>query len=499
MDDDQPSDSSAAHRPSPPPPGLSRRDALKNLGAGVSAVASGVAAGSSGCMGPDRCAGGPLPVEGTSEAARAQASLLAGIDHLVVVMVENRSFDHLLGALAFDQSYPDRNRVDGLSGDEENMDRSGKMLRIHLRERDIPTNGPGRNWHISRQAFNEGRNDGFARANQAPHDLEAMAYHDRRLAPLHYALADRYTVCDRWFASVMGATWPNRFYLHAATSNGRKTNVDWGPGEPVTVWERMAERCYSAKNYYAGVIAWHSMAFLKRAISGGGALIPDRIETFFRDAREGTLPNFAIIDPDFHLNDLHPPHTLAMGEAFLGSVVRALEQSPQWPRTMLVIVYDENGGFYDHVPPPTTDDPDPEFRQLGFRVPALVIGPQVWQGKVVSTPLEHVSVLSTLRTRFGIDSLGPRMDAAVDLSSCIDPARTSSSEGPRLTDVAPIALPRTMLAACCAWQNSQEEIEHGVRAGLVPEALVDTRTTSERLASWLRPAEELGAVELLQK
>ena len=476
---------------------VSRRAALRKIGAGVGVVAAGSGGGGAGCVGPDRCAGGPMPPpEG---AAEGPGTALAAVDHLVVVMFENRSFDHLLGALALDQGYPDRARVDGLRGDEVNVDRAGIALRIHRRDGNIPTNGPGRNWNISHLAFNEGRNDGFARANEPPHDLEAMAFHDRTLAPLHYALADRYTVCDRWFASVMGPTWPNRFFLHAASSNGRKGNIEWGAGEPATVWERMADRCRTAKNYYAGVVAWHSMAFLKRAISGGGALVPERIENFFRDARQGTLPELAIIDPDFHVNDLHPPHTLAMGEAFLGAIVRALEESPQWPRLLLVVLYDEGGGFFDHVPPPTTMDRDPEFRQLGFRVPALVIGPQVWRGRVVSTPFEHVSVLSTLRTRFGIERLGPRMDAAADLTPCLDPGRLTASEGPRLGGEAPVLLARTEVAACCAWQNSQEEMQKGLQAGVLPPALVDPRPTLERVSAWLRPAQELAAVRLLAR
>jgi phospholipase C len=318
------------------------------------------------------------------------------------------------------------------------------------------------------------------------------------MAPLHYALADRYTLCDRWFASLMAATWPNRFYLHAASSNGRTTNVDWGPGDPVTIWERMADACRSAKNYYAGSAAWYSVAFVKRAVSGGGALVPERIEHFFRDARDGTLPDFAIIDPDFHVNDLHPPHTLAMGEAFLGAVVRAIEESPQWGRTLLVVTYDECGGFYDHVPPPTTVDPRPEFGQLGFRVPALLIGPSVWQGRVVSTPFEHVSVLATLRTRFGVASLGPRMDAAADLSPCIDPDLVTAPTAPRLRAHPPVALPAAQLAACCGWENSQEEMEAAVRAGAVPATHLDPRPVSERLAAWLEPAQALGAVRVVR-
>jgi phospholipase C len=467
---------------------VSRRSALKGLGAGV-AVASG-------CMPPDRCAG-PLTDERAAPASAEQAEArrrLEGIDTFVVLMFENRSFDHIFGALSLDAGYPDRARVDGLTGDEWNPALDGQPVRVH-RSDEITTKGPSRNWDVAHSTFNGGLNNGFVRANPPPHDIESMAYHDRGVAPLHYALADRYAVCDRWFASVMGPTWPNRFYLHAASSNGRINNLDVGSGEPLSVWERMAERCRTAKNYYAGVVAWYSLAFAKRAIGGGGALIPERIESFFRDARQGTLPNFSIIDPDFHLTDLHPPHTFSLAEPFLGAVVRAIEESPQWERTMLVVTFDEHGGFFDHVPPPITADARPEFRQLGFRVPTVVIGPSVFGGRVVSTPFEHVSVLSTLRTRFGIESLGARMDAATDLSSCIDPDRLESTT-PRLRDDPPLSLHPDLLRACCSWESSQEELDVAVRSGRLAAPFVDLRPVDQRLADWLGPAQDLGAVRI---
>ena len=116
-----------------------------------------------------------------------------------------------------------------------------------------------------------------------------------------------------------------------------------------------------------------------------------------------------MIDPDFAVNDAYPTRSPAPCEAFVASIVKALAESPQWSRTLLLVIFDEHGGFYDHVPPPTTVDLRPDFRQLGFRVPALAIGPTVRAGAVVSTPLEHVSLAATLRDRFGIETLSPRM------------------------------------------------------------------------------------------
>ena len=149
---------------------------------------------------------------------------------------------------------------------------------------------------------------------------------------------------------------------------------------------------------------WYSAAFPTRLLSGESAMVPGTIEDFFADARSGNLPNFALIDPDFKVNDAYPMRSLALCEAFVASLVKAMAESPQWKRSLLLVMFDEHGGYYDHVPPPRTVDLRPDFRQLGFRVPALAIGPTVREGAVVSTPLEHVSVAATLRARFGIET-----------------------------------------------------------------------------------------------
>jgi phospholipase C len=117
------------------------------------------------------------------------------------------------------------------------------------------------------------------------------------------------------------------------------------------------------------------------------------------------------------------------GQALIASIYNALAQSPQWQRSLFVVTYDEHGGFYDHVPPPLTEDDDPEFRQLGFRVPSLVVGPQV-RADIVDTQLDHVSVISTLTRKFGLAPLTRRVEATNDLSSCIDPEAVSRPRAP---------------------------------------------------------------------
>ncbi|MCC6521370.1 MAG: alkaline phosphatase family protein [Polyangiaceae bacterium] len=470
---------------------VSRRTALKQLGLGI-----GVSAIGTRCVPPDRCEVGPeAPPLGPERDEYGQPTprrLLAGIDTLIVVMMENRSFDHLFGMLARDPEYPARDLVDGLTGMEACPDDDGNPIYVHWAEH-IDNYGPRHDWEGSREAYANGHNDGFVRTNVGQTRTDTMAYHVRSQLPLLYALADQYTVCDRWFSSVMGPTWPNRYYLHAATSGGLVANEPLTE-MPATVWERLGKKCWSSKCYAAGPVHWYYGAFRGKSLAGNDPLVAAFIEDFFRDAREGTLPSFALIDPDFWSSDMHPPHSLALGEVLLGAIVRALQESPQWSRSLLVITFDEHGGFFDHVPPPTTVDPRPEFCQLGFRVPTVVVGPMVRHGAVVSTTLEHVSVAATLGTRFGIDTLGPRMDACADLSSCIDPALVAQPSGavgklPRLTldwrRVLDVSRP-----------SIQPGLEAAMRGGFVPEHLIDRRSLEQRLRALLRHAEELDVARV---
>jgi len=463
----------------------SRRDALWKLGVGLGAVVSGT-----------RCMPQPIQCGGVVKTAGSSA-LLSNIETIVVVMMENRSFDHHLGALRSDRAYGGADGVDGLRGSEECPDNDGTMVgswRLTGREpRFVPTH----KWEPSHAAFDDGRNDGFLRANPDPQRVQVMGYHDREHLPVQYALADQYTVCDRWFASVMGPTWPNRFHLHAGTSDGRRDNKPMGFGGPATIWERMAERCRSTRNYFAAPAPWYAAAFPAKAFSGNDALVAARIEDFFQDARAGNLPEFAIIDPDFLTSDGHPAHDLSLSEVFLSSIYRAMAESPQWSRSLLVVTYDEHGGFYDHVAPPQTVDPRSDFRQLGFRVPALVIGPTVWQGKVVSEPFEHVSVAATLGARYGIESLGPRMDAARDLSACIDPARVNAPAAPA-RKFPLVEVSQAQVTAALHQPPSQVELAQAIDEHRVPEHMVDSRSHAERLDAWLRHAQELGVVKVVR-
>jgi phospholipase C len=454
-------------------------------------VASDPPASAGGDPGPAPVAPANPPPPPAEQATPQQ--LLADIDTIVVVMMENRSFDHYLGSLKKDASYPNAGKVAGLDGTEQNPDPQGNPVSV-FNLTDFTVADPPHGWDPCHAQFNGGKNDGFVKAHAGADQNDVMGYHVRAQLPFYYWLADNYTVCDRWFASVMGPTWPNRFYLHCGTSKGKKDNTPFLIGAPDTLWEKLRAGGQSFKNYYAGAVAWFTGALVGK-LTTINPTAP--ISQFFDDAKNGRLPNFSIIDPDFQANDDHPAHDVRLGQVFLHSIYQALAQSPQWPRCLLVVTYDEHGGFFDHVPPPAADDDVTEFKNFGFRVPTIIAGPTVRRGYVSSTVFDHTSVGATLMRRFGLPSLSARMAAANDLSSVLDPKlyrAPAPAPGGAPTPQAMSA--REILAR--VGPNSQEELERMIADGRIPKGLVDTRPHAERMLSWLGHAERLGALRIVR-
>ncbi len=418
------------------------------------------------------------------------AELLAEIDTIVIVMMENRSFDHYFGSAAFLEGWP----CDGLTGTETNPDLSNTDVQVFLMNNFQPADPP-HGWDSCHAQWNAGANDGFVREHEMEHSAvkhEVMGYHVRQHLPVLYALADNYALCDRWFASVMGPTWPNRFFLHCASSNGQKGN------SPETshprIWNLLNDHGISCRNYYSDV-AWAWGAFINPLLSW-----TDSLDEFFDAAQAGTLPQFVVIDPNFGIlggggNDDHPSHDITLGQIFLGSIYEALAQSPQWNRCLLIITYDEHGGFYDHVPPPQVDDPRPEFQQLGFRVPSVVIGPHVRKGCVVSTQFDHVSPIATATVRWNLPPLAPRVTTSTDVSSCIDPNFLGNPQPP-------IRLPRMTVSIDKLLSRShgtgQKELAAMIRDGVIelPAHRRHPNAGREQTLRLLAHAERLGLVEL---
>lgn len=446
-------------------------------------TASGGSAGSDGGAGTGGDAGGDAgPVTCESTTSLTPSQLLAGIDTIVVLCMENRSFDHYLGSLSLLEGLT----VNGLTGNESNPNSAGTQVPI-FNLLDFTPADPPHGWDAAHAQFNSGANDGFVTEHAGSSENDVMGYHVRSQIPITYALADAAAICDQYYASVMGPTWPNRFFLHGASSNGNKSNT---PAIGFnSVWPLLDDAGVSNKNYFHD-LPWCAGGFLKLSGTAG-------ISQFFTDAAAGTLPQFCIIDPQFigaGANDDHPDHDIQLGQVLIGSVYQALAQSPQWNKCLLIVTYDEHGGFYDHVAPPTTDDERPEFQQMGFRVPTLALGPFVRKGCVVSTKLEHSSIPKTLATRFGIPSLNQRMDAASDLSSVIQPGFLADPQPP-------IALPQltvnrgALLARKFAIHHP--ELWQAAESGRIPRHL-DRRSKgigeTEHVLRW---AQKLGVARVI--
>ncbi len=417
--------------------------------------------------------------------------LLAAVDTIVVVMMENRSFDHYFGSATFLEGLV----AEGLTGDETNPRIDGTPVPVFAMDNLQPADPP-HGWQSCHFQWNMGENNGFVIEHENEHPAsydEVMGYYVRSQLPVIYSLADNYVLCDRWFASVMGPTWPNRFYLHAATSGGNMGNSP--NGSLTTIWDQLADAGISHANYYSD-LAW--------AWGGFSSLTPgytDSIDEFFDAAEAGTLPAFSIIDPNFGVvpggqggNDDHPTHDVTLGQVFLGSVYQALASSPQWNRCLLIITYDEHGGFYDHVSPPSTVDERPEFQQLGFRVPSLVIGPFVRQGCVDSTQLEHVSVIATATRRWGLPPLNERVTATNDVSSAFNPAYLDNPRPP-----APLPMMSVSVSEVLSKRGTgQEELLAMVADGRIqlPPDRRHPEASREIALRMLERASRLGVVKL---
>lgn len=351
------------------------------------------------------------------------AAVAATIDHIIVVMFENRSFDHFLGALKLEEG----REVDGLDATMSNPDRDGNPVTVHPAEVDCLFDPP-HGWNSSHQQWNNGANDGFVTeytADGAPSPAEVMGYMTRSDLPVSYALADAYTVCDRYFCSVMGPTWPNRFYGHAGTSDGQDDNAfpEGGAFTFPTVWNKLDEAGVSWKYYYT------DLPFIGLFENGLKEGFYGMFEDFINDCANGALPSVSWVDPGFSYNDDHPPHFVGLGQEFLGMLYQALSTSPQWNRCLLLITYDEHGGFFDHVSPPTTEDDHATegFDQLGFRIPVLVVGPFVKPG-VNSDVLDNTSWLKLVCERFGITPWTKRIEAATSLAVVLDADRMAADQ-----------------------------------------------------------------------
>jgi phospholipase C len=371
-------------------------------------------------------------------------------DHIIVVMMENHSFDNLFGDLG-----RTRSDVDALSFDATGHATNANPG-IHGSVTSYPqpdtaqTKKVTQSWAASHHQINGGAMDGFVHSVPGAH--EPMAYYTPEVLPFAYSLAEQFTIGDRWFCSLPGPTYPNRRFLMAGTAYGATTTATDtlldAPPPHGTIFDQLSAHHINWTNYFSDV----PMTSVIPSIILKHLEHLATLDTFFHDCASGTLPAVSFVDPRIGLLSdvgaplkqlplaiLEPlkilgadlessgsgetqedPQSMYWGEAWAAKLVQAVLDSPKWERTLLIYIYDEHGGYYDHVPPPPAIAPDSVSPRLaatdppggydlyGPRVPAVVVSPYARAGAVTSVIHDHTSVLATIEAKWNLPALTDR-------------------------------------------------------------------------------------------
>jgi phospholipase C len=382
------------------------------------------------------------------------ATGLDQLKHIVVLMMENRSFDHMLGSLKAVDT-----RIDGIAGTDpyNNPDTTGAAVKPQALAEFQAQLQPDPDHHfpaVDLQIFG-GSTDpnrvanmqGFVKSyfNQqrdVGHSQKIMYYFAQSQLPVLTTLALEFAVFNRWFASIPGPTICNRAFAHYGTSFGRvDMNVIYINEPFKSIYDRMVNAGHSAKIYY------YDTASSTMEVANLLQNEPKMFGTypqFLDDCAKGNLPDYSFVEPNFSdhdsdsgeevANDQHPDHNVQAGELFIASIYNAVKNSPEWPNTALLIVYDEHGGIFDHVVPPACT-PDQfqasandtgtgmpfAFDRLGVRVPAILVSPWVPAGTVVNRVFDHASIPATI-TKFFMGDYSPRSPRETSANIFIDPA-----------------------------------------------------------------------------
>ena len=382
--------------------GISRRHFISQTAATTAAVALG----------------GLLPR--SAQGARRDKTLpkphLSGIEHVIVVMMENRSFDHFLGWVPGADgrqmtAYPDRQGV------------AQPTAPLAPDYQGCSHPDPDHTYAGGRMEYNGGLCDGWLRTGN--NDSYAIGYYTQADLPFYAGAAANWTTFDRYFSSIMAGTYPNRIYQHAAQTDRLENSLTLT--SLPTIWDRLAEHSLEGRYYFSDVplTALWGLKYLP---------ITRPISEFFEDCQNGDLPQVSFVEPRFLgaaqglSRDDHPHAHIHNGQFFLNTVYEAVTSSPNWPNTVMVINYDEWGGFFEHVAPPTAPVPPADLALgndglLGFRIPSMVISPFARRGAVSHLVMDHTSILKMIEWRWHLEPLTIRDQTANNLAAALDFSR----------------------------------------------------------------------------
>jgi phospholipase C len=397
------------------------------------------------------------------------ANQLKRIEHIVQLMLENRSFDQMLGFLYPGRNSPRGDPFDGLNGTESNPDQTGAAVPVYqIQVSDphpylMPGADPGEGFlNTNYQLFTTDdpadgaapNNQGFVRNFQAaiatdlakhykdslPGTLprHIMGMYTPELLPIMSGLAKGYAVCDRWFSSVPTMTLPNRAFAGAGTSQGHLTDHVHTYTCP-SIFGRLSDKGLGWAIYGYNRDPYTRLNFPDTSAADESHF--GHFRDFQSRAAAGTLPEYTFLEPSWGAsgNSQHPNYDVALGEQLIHDVYYALRNGKGWESTLLVITYDEHGGCFDHVPPPWTATPPNDgsigeqgfgFNRFGVRVPAVLVSPLIDKGTVFRAqgPIDHTSVLKTISERWGTKPLTARDQAAASLGDVLTLTQARSDD-----------------------------------------------------------------------
>jgi phospholipase C len=381
---------------------------------------------------------------------------LKQIKHIVVLMMENHSFDNHFGALP-------RRGVDGLgftaSGQAKNWNPGADGAPVYASPAPSTCQANytiSQSWDATHQCWDSGRTDGFARVCGD----EAMYYYTEAEIPYYFSLASAFPVCDRFFCSTMAQTYPNRRFLIAGSAFGQVGDPLPGPTDPNprpsgfgTVFDMLNAFGITWKDYFADLPTAGLFPYVVE--NNPGNVVP--VADFFTDCAAGTLPSFSLVDPESFEGSEENPQDAQVGAYYAYQAIDAVLRSPAWPSTALILTFDEHGGYYDHVPPVRLTPPDnipPSasntygdlYSWSGFRVPTVVVSPWAKANYVSHTVFDTTSILRFLETKWNLPALSNRDANANAMLDCFDLRAPAFLKPPALVP----APPPTGVAACIA-------------------------------------------------
>ncbi len=378
--------------------------------------------------------------------------LASPIEHVVVLMMENASFDRMLGCMA--EVHPGLEGVDPAHPHTNPDSDGGEIAQAPTTSRNIDRD-PKHYLPNGLAQLAGGTNRGFVTDFDNTHPnsssaerREIMAYYPRGFLPALHMLAEHFVVCDHWFSSLPGPTWINRLFAHAGTSLGHVNE----PGSLFSTKLHIYDERTLYDEFNDVGVPWRiyfgdfpqSLVLTHQLLHLGSYR---RFAHWREDIAKGDLPAYSFIEPSYFgvdENDQHPPHDVMRGDALIAEVYNTLRRYPElFARTLLIVMYDEHGGFFDHVVPPSTIAPDDHttrysFDRLGFRVPVVFISPLLDPG-VVHEVFDHTSLLRMASGLWpGVQPLGRRAAQANDpLASLVwrDGPRDDLPEAPVAPDI----------------------------------------------------------------